>query len=463
MITLIKQAPNPAEAKVALQENLWQVGDVKTMRGEADIDFSLIDHEGMGFQDGALYRLSETQAQAILELRLHRLTGLEKDKLFGEYREILEKIKELSFILSSTDRLLEVISDELKAVLAQYGDERRTEIIESQADLTAADLITEEDLVVTVSREGYVKAQSLTAYQAQRRGGRGKSATNVKDEDVIERLVIANSHDTILCFSSIGKVYWLKTYQLPQGSRNSRGKPIVNILPLTENERITSILPIKEFDQGKFVFMACASGMVKKVSLEAFSRPRSNGIIAVELPGDDQLIGVDITNGEREVMIFIDSGKSIRLHEQAVRPMGRTARGVRGVKLQAGQKAVSLIIVHDAIDILTATENGFGKRTDVEEYRVTGRGGQGVISIQVNERNGKVIGAVAVKAGFDMMLITNRGTLVRTRADEVSKVGRNTQGVRLIRLSEGERLISLEAFEDVVADEAIDDISSEEE
>ncbi|PIQ42738.1 MAG: DNA gyrase subunit A [Gammaproteobacteria bacterium CG11_big_fil_rev_8_21_14_0_20_46_22] len=463
MITLIKQAPNPAEAKVALQENLWQVGDVKTMRGEADIDFSLIDHEGMGFQDGALYRLSETQAQAILELRLHRLTGLEKDKLFGEYREILEKIKELSFILSSTDRLLEVISDELKAVLAQYGDERRTEIIESQADLTAADLITEEDLVVTVSREGYVKAQSLTAYQAQRRGGRGKSATNVKDEDVIERLVIANSHDTILCFSSIGKVYWLKTYQLPQGSRNSRGKPIVNILPLTENERITSILPIKEFDQGKFVFMACASGMVKKVSLEAFSRPRSNGIIAVELPGDDQLIGVDITNGEREVMIFIDSGKSIRFHEQAVRPMGRTARGVRGVKLQAGQKAVSLIIVHDAIDILTATENGFGKRTDVEEYRVTGRGGQGVISIQVNERNGKVIGAVAVKAGFDMMLITNRGTLVRTRADEVSKVGRNTQGVRLIRLSEGERLISLEAFEDVVADEAIDDISSEEE
>lgn len=454
IIELIKKALTPSAAKEALLDKLWEVGEVAQLREKADKELMSIHDSGFGFQD-SLYRLSPVQAQAILELRLHRLTGLEREKLFAEYQSILDRIHGLNLILADTERLLNVIREELNDAKTQYGDERKSEIITSKMDLTIEDLITEEDLAVTMSHAGYVKAQSLDVYQAQRRGGRGKSATNVKDEDFIERLVIANSHDMILCFSTKGKVYWTKTYQLPQGGRGSRGKPIVNILPLDKDERITSILPIKEFSADQYVCMATSSGTVKKVALEAFSRPRANGIIALDLVGDDNLVGVDITDGERDIMLFTDAGKAIRFHEQAVRAMGRTARGVRGIKLAAGQKVIALIVAKQTGSILTATENGYGKRTKITEYRTIGRGGQGVISIQVSERNGKVIGAAQITDDHEIMLISNRGTLVRTRAKEVSIVGRNTQGVRLIRLGNGEKLISLqpiEEIEDVIAE-----------
>lgn len=454
MIDMIKKAPTPSAAKEALLEKCWQVGEVEKLREQADAESMLIKHDDYGFQE-SMYRLSPAQAQAILELRLHRLTGLEREKLFAEYQSILDKIRELNLILAHTERLLDVVREELNEVKQQYGDKRLSEIVSSKMDLSVEDLITEEDLAVTVSHGGYVKAQPLDTYQAQRRGGRGKSATNVKDEDFIERLVVANSHDTILCFSTKGKVYWTKTYQLPQGGRNSRGKPIVNLLPLDSDERITSILPIKEFSADQFVCMATSSGTIKKVSLEAFSRPRANGIIALDLVGDDHLIGVDITDGEKDIMLFTDAGKAIRFHEQALRPMGRTARGVRGIKLAAGQKVIALIVAKQQGSILTATENGYGKRTKIAEYRTIGRGGQGVISIQVSERNGKVIGAAQITDDHEIMLISNKGTLVRTRAKEVSIVGRNTQGVRLIKLSAGEKLISLEPIEEI--EDAISD------
>jgi len=465
VIQLIKQAKTPALAKTQLLEKRWVSGSVIKLCSETDTNLTRIEtlSPDYGFHDD-LYRLSPDQAQAILELRLHRLTGLEQDKLFAEYKEILQKIAELNLILSSTDRLKEVVCEELQEIKERYSDPRRTEILSSQVDLTVEDLITEENLVVTLSHEGYVKTQPLHVYQAQRRGGKGKAATAVKDEDFVDHLIVANSHDVILCFSSKGKVYWLKVYQLPQGGRNSRGKPIVNVLPLEQDERISAILPVKDYNADRCVVMATASGTIKKVSLEQFSRPRANGIIAIDLLAEDSLIGVSITDGNNEIMIFSDAGKVIRFNELSVRPMGRTARGVRGIKLQTGQKAIALIVATENGAILTATENGYGKRTPISEYRATGRGGQGVISIQVNERNGKVVGATQVNEAHEVMLISNRGTLVRTRVEEISQVGRNAQGVRLIRLSPGERLISLAKIEELLEEiEPEENLASSEE
>ena len=450
MIALIKQSPTPQDAKDALLAKPWQPGLVKAMLDKAGSNASrpddLTDEFGLS-ADG--YRLSAAQAQAILELRLHRLTALEQDKILNEFEELLQLIKELLDILASPERLMQVIREELVDIKTQFGDERRTEITASQEDLTIEDLITEEDVVVTLSHQGYVKYQPISAYQAQRRGGKGKSATHVKDEDFVERLVIASTHDTLLCFSNHGKLYWLKAYQLPLASRISRGRPIINILPLAEGEEINAMLPVREYTDGSYVFMATKKGTVKKVPLDAFSRPRSNGIIAVDLDEDDSLVGVDITDGERDIMLFTDAGKVIRFAESKVRPMGRTARGVRGIRIEEGQEVKSLVVVHPNGTILTATENGYGKRTDIDEYRVSGRGGQGVISIQVTERNGKVVRSIQVTDGDEAMLITDKGTLVRFKVNELSVIGRNTQGVRLINVSSGELVVGMQKIEDL--------------
>ncbi len=437
MIALIKAAKDSAEAKEKMMQRIWHPADVITLltRADANSEYGLTK-EG--------YKLSPEQAQSILEMRLHRLTGLEQDKITQEHKELQTLITQLNEILNNPKRLMQVIREELLAIKEQFGDARRTEIIDGGGDLSLEDLVPQEDVVVTVSHEGYAKSQPVTVYQAQHRGGKGKSATNVKEEDFIEHLLVANTHDTILCFSNHGKVYWLKVYQLPQASRNSRGKPIINLLPLAEGEKISAILPIREYQEDHYVFMATAQGTVKKVALTEFSRPRSSGIIALELSENDRLIGVDITHGAQEVMLFTDAGKVIRFTEDVVRCMGRSARGVRGVKLQEGQRAISLVVVSPKGDILTATENGFGKRTAIDEYRAAGRGGQGVISIQVNERNGKVIGAIQVNPEDEIMLISNKGTLVRMPVDEISLVGRNTQGVRLISLTNDELLVGLE-------------------
>jgi DNA gyrase subunit A len=450
VIELIKKSANPAEAKTKLLGQAWQAGLVANMLESAGASACRPDElpveygfAGKGVS-GSGYHLSPQQAQAILDLRLHRLTGLEQDKILQEYKEMITTIGELLEILGSHTRLMEVIKQELLEIKTQFGDARRTQIMESQEDLTTEDLITQQDLAVTLSHQGYVKTQPLDTYQAQHRGGKGKSATTVKDEDFIKTLIIANTHDTILCFSSQGKVYWLKTYQLPQGSRTSRGKPIVNILPLAEGECIYTILPVKEFSEDKFVFFATASGTVKKVALPNFSRPRANGIIAMELVEGDQLIGAALTDGNQDIMLFSNGGKVIRFHESDVREMGRTARGVRGISLRDDQKVIALNVVQPEGEILTATVHGFGKRTTLDEYRATGRGGVGMISIQVSERNGNVIGAVQVRDEDEVMLISDQGTLVRIRANDVSSVGRNTQGVRLIRLSDEETLIGLQ-------------------
>ncbi|MBA2711062.1 MAG: DNA gyrase subunit A [Tatlockia sp.] len=463
MIELIKKSATPNDAKEALLAGMWQPGLVASMLKNTGSDACRPDDLSAEFGlSEAGYRLSPNQAQAILELRLHRLTALEQDKIISEFEELLEVIKELLIILSSPERLMEVIHEELVDVKTQFGDTRRTEITASQEDLTIEDLITEEDVVVTLSHQGYVKYQPISAYQAQRRGGKGKSATNVKDEDFIERLVIASTHDTLLCFSNHGKLYWLKAYQLPLASRISRGKPIINILPLAAEEAITAILPVREFKEECFVFMATKHGTVKKVSLEAFSRPRSNGIIAVDLDDDDRLVGVDITDGSKGIMLFTDAGKVIRFDEKLVRAMGRTARGVRGIRLGAGQSVISLVVAKPEGTILTATENGYGKRTDVEEYRVSGRGGQGVISIQVTERNGKVVRALQVSDTDEAMLITDKGTLVRFKVGELSIIGRNTQGVRLINVSSGEHVVGMQRIDEItvndleITDEIID-------
>lgn len=465
MIALIKQSSTPQEAKDALLKKLWQPGLVQAMLEQAGSNASRPDDLGLEFGltvDG--YRLSEAQAQAILELRLHRLTALEQDKILNEFEELLKLIKELLDILASPERLMQVIRDELLEVKLQFGDERRTEITASQEDLTIEDLITEENVVVTLSHQGYVKYQPLTAYQAQRRGGKGKSATNVKDEDFVSRLVIASTHDTLLCFSNHGKLYWLKAYQLPLASRISRGRPIINILPLAEGEEINAMLPVREYTEDSFVFMATKQGTVKKVSLNLFSRPRSNGIIAVDLDENDSLIGVDITDGTRDIMLFTDAGKVIRFDESKVRPMGRTARGVRGIRIEEGQSVISLVVVHPDGTILTATENGYGKRTAIDEYRVSGRGGQGVISIQVTERNGKVVRSVQVTDSDEAMLITDKGTLVRFKISELSIIGRNTQGVRLINVSSGELVVGMQKIEDLADgsdEEYTDDVAAE--
>jgi DNA gyrase subunit A len=448
IIALIKAAPGPAEARAALVARVWKPGSVSALLAAAGAEMSRPDGLdrtlGLGPEG---YRLSETQAQAILDLRLHRLTGLEQEKIHGEYSDILQRIAELALILSSPARLMAVIREELIAIREQFGDARRTEIRQDEADLTREDLITPEDVVVTLSHGGYVKSQPLEMYQAQRRGGRGKSAAAVKDEDFIDKLFIANTHDTVLCFSSRGKVYWKKVYELPQASRNARGRPIVNLLPLEEDERITTMLPIREYEEDKFIFMATLQGTVKKTPLVEFSRPRSSGIIAVALAEDDRLIGAQITDGSSELVLVSSEGKAVRFHESTVRPMGRTAAGVRGIRLGEGQHAIALLVADDQGYVLTATENGYGKRTRVGEYPLHNRGGQGVIAIQASERNGQVVGAELVYDGDDVMLISAGGTVVRIRVDEVPVLGRNTQGVRLIRLAEGERLVGIDRLE----------------
>jgi DNA gyrase subunit A len=455
IIALIKAAPSPAEAKTGLMAQAWAPGPVLAMLERSGAAASRPEDLAADFglqSDG--YRLSETQAQAILDLRLHRLTGLEQDKIVNEYKDLLDAIQDLLGILGSTERLLEVIRGELTQIRDQYADTRRTEILESQLDLTLEDLISEEDVVVTLSHSGYAKSQPLAAYRAQRRGGKGKSATAVKDEDFVDRLLIANTHDTILCFSSVGKVYWLKVYQIPQAGRGARGRPLVNLLPLAEGERINAILPVRDYEAGYYIFMATAGGTVKKTPLTDFSRPRSSGIIAVDLVEGDRLVGVDLTDGSREVMLFSDAGKVIRFAETDVRAMGRVSRGVRGMRLPEGARIISLIIADPDGCVLTATENGYGKRTPVEEYPTYGRGGQGVISIQTSERNGAVVGAVQVNDDDEIMLISDQGTLVRTPVAGVSKLGRNTQGVTLIRLAEEEKLVGLERIAEADIGEA---------
>ncbi|MCG7983815.1 MAG: DNA gyrase subunit A [Candidatus Thiodiazotropha lotti] len=447
VIQLIKQAASPAEAKKGLLAQCWKSGAVEAMLARTGAASTrpeeLTDEFGL---TEAGYRLTEVQAQAILELRLHRLTGLEQDKIIKEYEDLLEKIADLLDILGNPDRLMQVIRDELIEIIEQYGDERRTEIIQTRLDLTLEDLITEEDVVVTLSHAGYAKAQPVSTYQAQRRGGKGKVATATKDEDFVDKLFVASTHDTILCFSNMGQVYWLKVYELPQAGRNARGKPIVNLLPLESDEQINAILPVREYQSDRYVFMATSSGTVKKTPLEAFSRPRANGIIAVDLRDGDKLVGVSVTDGEQDIMLFSSSGKAVRFSEDNVRPMGRTACGVRGIRLEAEHKLVSLIVASEG-DVLTVTENGYGKRTAIEEYPVHGRGGQGVISIQTSDRNGNVVGAVQVTDEDEVMMITDGGTLVRNRVAEVSQMGRNTQGVIMIRLSNEEKLIGIERVE----------------
>jgi DNA gyrase subunit A len=453
VIALIKASASPAEAKTGLMEQNWAPGAVTGMlerAGDMDTrpDGLLTDS---GLIDGE-YHLSPVQAQAILDLRLHRLTGLEQDKIVKEYREILDKIKEFSNILANPDLLLDVIKAELLQIQESYGDERRTEIIQDHSDLSVEDLIPEEEVVVTLSHGGYAKAQPIEDYQAQKRGGRGRSATKVKDEDFVDTLFVANTHDTLLCFSSRGKMYWLKVYQVPQASRGSRGKPIVNLLPLEDGERINAVLPIREYTEGHFVFMATSAGTVKKTPLTQFARPRANGIIAIDLRGEDKLVNVAITDGETEVLLVASHGKSIRFKEVDVRPMGRGAAGVRGIKLPPGDEVIALSVMRKGL-ILTATENGYGKRTPIDNFPVQGRGGQGVIAIQASDRNGKIVGALQVADEDEVMLISSNGTLVRTCVDDISIMGRNTQGVRLIRVGKGQRLVGLARIEAIAEEE----------
>jgi len=444
VIALIKSSAGPAEAKEKLVGKLWKSGVVKEMlaRTGAEDSSRPEDLEPEYGLHGDEYQISPGQAQAILELRLHRLTGLEQDKIVQEFSELLDKIAELIEILSNPDRLLAVIRDELNTIAETYGDERRTEIMQNHSDLSLEDLITDESVVVTLSHAGYVKSQQLDVYQAQRRGGRGKSATATKEEDFVDKLFVANTHDTLLCFTSAGKCYWLKVYMLPQGGRGSRGKPIVNLLPLEEGERVNAVLPIREYADDQYVFMATRNGTVKKTALTNFSRPRSSGIIAVDLRDDDVLVDVAITDGNADIVLATSAGKAIRFKEEQVRPMGRTAGGVRGVRLQEDQYVISLIILAEGT-VLTVTENGYGKRTEVDDYPVHGRGGQGVIAMQTGERNGALVGAVQVAEDSEVMLITDGGTLIRTSVAEISVLGRNTQGVRVIRVGDKERLIGI--------------------
>ncbi len=453
MIELIKTSGNRDEAKEGLLAKTWNSGLVSSLLERADAARSRPEELAMEFGlHGGLYRLSETQAQAILDLRLHRLTGLEQDKIVDEYKELLAQIDEYLHILSNDYRLMEIIREELVAVKDQYADPRRTEIMQNQSDLSDGDLITEEDMVVTMSHEGYVKSQPLTDYKAQRRGGRGKSATAMKETDYIDKLIVANTHDTILCFSSLGKVYWLKVYQLPVTSRAARGKPFVNLLPLDDGEKINALLPVQEFTENKFIFMATSTGTVKKTPLSEFERQRSNGKIAIELREDDSLVGVAITDGQQNVMLFSSDGKTICFNETDVRSMGRTAAGVRGMRLQAGQRIISLIIASEGT-VLNITENGYGKRTLVEKFNCQSRGGLGVIAMQTSDRNGNVVGALLVNDSDELMIITDGGTLVRTRVAEISVVGRNTQGVTIIRLDKGEKVIGVDRIAGLAGDD----------
>ena len=488
MIAIIRNSKNREEAATAISSRSWTLhSDIINL---LDVSARPDDlEENLGIQ-GEQYYLSPAQVNAILELRLHRLTGIAFEEVVKEYEELLVKIADLLHILSSAERLMEVIREELEEVKAQFGDDRLTEITAASGDIDLEDLIAQEDVVVTLSHEGYVKYQPLTDYEAQRRGGKGKSATKMKEEDFIEKLLVANTHDTILCFSSRGRLYWLKVYQLPQASRGARGRPIVNILPLQENERITAILPVSAYEEDKFVVMATAGGIVKKIALTEFSRPRSNGIIALNLRDEDELIGVDITDGSNEIMLFSSQGRVVRFAENAVRAMGRLATGVRGIKLALTNdisddestveiedisddnaeasldlnidKVVSLVVPKGEGAILTATQNGYGKRTQLSEYPTKSRNTKGVISIKVSERNGKVVAATQVEETDQIMLITDAGTLVRTRVSEVSIVGRNTQGVRLIRTADDEHVVSLERVCDADEDDSLEESGSEE-
>ena len=464
VIALIKASPTPAEAKEALVGQVWEPGAVSGMLERAGAESSRpegIDEE-FGLTDQG-YRLSPDQAQAILELRLHRLTGLEHDKLLKEFQEKLEAIAEYLEILTDPDRLIDVIREELQETRDAFGDERRTEITASRMDLTHEDMIPVEDRVVTLSHTGYAKSQPLDAYQAQRRGGMGKSATDLKDEDWVEHLLIASSHDTILCFTDAGKVYWLKVYQIPEATRQAKGRPIVNLLPLEEDEKVTSILPVSEYSEDKYIFMATANGTVKKTVLSAFARQRSVGLRAVELDEGDHLVGTAITDGESDVMLFASSGKANRFTEDNVRAMGRTARGVRGIRMAEGEHVISLIIPEEEGKVLTVSQNGYGKQTLISEFPTKGRGTQGVIGIQASDRNGPLVGAVQVFPGDEVMLISSGGTLVRTKTDEISVLGRNTQGVRVIRLKENEQLIAVERVAESEAEdtESLDEESLE--
>ena len=488
MIAIIRNSKNREEAATAISSRSWTLhSDIINL---LDVSARPDDLEkNLGIQ-GEQYYLSPAQVNAILELRLHRLTGIAFEEVVKEYEELLVKIADLLHILSSAERLMEVIREELEEVKAQFGDDRLTEITAASGDIDLEDLIAQEDVVVTLSHEGYVKYQPLTDYEAQRRGGKGKSATKMKEEDFIEKLLVANTHDTILCFSSRSRLYWLKVYQLPQASRGARGRPIVNILPLQENERITAILPVSAYEEDKFVVMATAGGIVKKIALTEFSRPRSNGIIALNLRDEDELIGVDITDGSNEIMLFSSQGRVVRFAENAVRAMGRLATGVRGIKLALTNdisddestveiedisddnaeasldlnidKVVSLVVPKGEGAILTATQNGYGKRTQLSEYPTKSRNTKGVISIKVSERNGKVVAATQVEETDQIMLITDAGTLVRTRVSEVSIVGRNTQGVRLIRTADDEHVVSLERVCDADEDDSLEESGSEE-
>ncbi|WXU00607.1 MAG: DNA gyrase subunit A [Catillopecten margaritatus gill symbiont] len=444
IIELVKAAPSPTDAREQLMAKTWEGSVIKDLIGERDM--ALFKPEelaaDLGLQANGEYQLSLKQAQAILDLKLHRLTGLEKDKIFDEFNELLEQIKYLLDILQTPEKLMQVIREELVEVRDNFADDRMTEILENKIDLTLEDLIAQEERVVTLSHGGYVKAQSLGDYQAQRRGGKGKAATKMKDEDFVDQLFVANSHDTVLCFSSTGKVHWLKVYELPMASRTARGKPIINLLPLEKEEVINAILPVSEFTDDQFVFMVTSSGTCKKTSLTNFSRPRKGGIIAIELRDSDKLVGVEITSGENDIMLFSANGKSIRFKESDVRAVGRTAIGVRGMKLK-DDEIVSAIVADSESPILTATEKGYGKRTNLDEYRAQARGGSGVISIKTSDRNGKVVGAIQVTDEDEMMLISNKGTLVRTRAVDVSIIGRNTQGVTLINIAKNEKLVSV--------------------
>jgi DNA gyrase subunit A len=443
IIQLIKESQNSPEAKEKLVARTWEPGIVSGMLERAGAAASKPENLGeqFGLREGR-YQLTEVQAQAILDLRLHRLTGLEQDKIIAEYKEILEKIEDYLDILTDPERLRLVIREELVAVIEQYGDQRRTEIQVDHSEMTVEDLIADEAVVVTLSHGGYVKAQPLSDYRAQRRGGRGKSATTMKDEDFVDKLFIASMHDTVLFFTSVGKVYWKRVYELPVASRGSRGRPIVNLLPLEDNERVNAVLTVREYSDTQFIMFATSKGVVKKTPLSDFSRPRTNGIIAIDLRIDDYLIDVALTTGDSDIMLFSSGGRAMRFNESAVRRMGRTAAGVRGIRMPEEDSVIALIVVGEGT-ILSATRNGYGKRTNPQDYPTKGRGGMGVIDIKTTERNGPVIGAVQVGEDDEIMLITDAGTLVRTAVAGVSTVGRNTQGVRLIRLSEGESLVEL--------------------
>ncbi|WP_186195723.1 DNA gyrase subunit A [Burkholderia gladioli] len=466
-IELIKAAPTPPIARQELMARSWDSSLVREMLARAEAENAAAGGreayrpEGLnpafGMQADGKYNLSETQAQEILQMRLQRLTGLEQDKIIGEYREVMAQIADLLDILARPERITTIIGEELTAVKSEFGDARRSRIELNATELNTEDLITPQDMVVTMSHAGYVKSQPLSEYRAQKRGGRGKQATQMKEDDWIETLFIANTHDYILCFSNRGRVYWVKVYEVPQGSRNSRGRPIVNMFPLQDGEKINVVLPVKEFSADKYVFMGTSLGTVKKTPLEAFSRPLKKGIIAVGLDEGDFLIGAAITDGEHDVMLFSDSGKAVRFDENDVRPMGREARGVRGMQLEDGQQVIAMLVAGgEEQSVLTATENGYGKRTPITEYTRHGRGTKGMIAIQTSERNGKVVAATLVEPESEIMLITTAGVLIRTRVSEIREMGRATQGVTLISLDEGTRLSGLQQIAEADADSEID-------